>query len=45
MAMAHNNLGLALLALEKVDEAKSHIAIARDQGYPVHPDLLAQLGL
>lgn len=45
LAMAHNNLGLALLALEKVDEAKAHIATAREQGYPVHPDLLAQLGL
>jgi tetratricopeptide (TPR) repeat protein len=45
LAMAHNNLGLALLALEQVDEAKSHIATARDQGYPVHPSLLAQLGL
>jgi tetratricopeptide (TPR) repeat protein len=45
LAMAHNNLGLALLAMEQVEEAKSHIATASDQGYPVHPDLLAQLGL
>lgn len=45
LAMAHNNLGLALLALERVDEAREHIALAKQQGYPVHPDLLKELGL
>jgi tetratricopeptide (TPR) repeat protein len=44
-AMAHNNLGLALLALERVEEAKEHITEAVKLGYPVHPQLLAQLGL
>lgn len=44
-AMANNNLALALLALERVDEAREQAVRARDLGYPVHPDLLASLGL
>ena len=44
-AMACNNLGLALLALERVDEAREQVARARELGYPVHPELLASLGL
>lgn len=44
-AMAHNNLALALLALGREDEARGHVAEARKLGYPVHPDLLAGLGL
>jgi tetratricopeptide (TPR) repeat protein len=44
-AMAHNNLGLALLALEQVDQAKEHITEAIKLGYPVHPQLIAQLEL
>lgn len=44
-AMAHNNLALALLALDQVDEARTHLLEAKRQGYPVHPELLASLGL
>jgi tetratricopeptide (TPR) repeat protein len=44
-AMAANNLALALLALERVDEAREQAASAKQLGYPVHPDLLASLGL
>ncbi|MFH1034049.1 MAG: tetratricopeptide repeat protein [Pseudomonadota bacterium] len=44
-AMACNNLALALLALEQVDEAREQAARAKALGYPVHPDLLASLGL
>jgi tetratricopeptide (TPR) repeat protein len=44
-AMARNNLALALLALERVDEAREEAARAKELGYPVHPDLLASLGL
>ena len=44
-AMAHNNLALALLALEQVDEAREHVLLAKKMGYPVHPQLLASLGL
>ena len=44
-AMACNNLALALLALGRVDEAREEAARAKEMGYPVHPDLLASLGL
>ncbi|MFH1059639.1 MAG: tetratricopeptide repeat protein [Pseudomonadota bacterium] len=44
-AMAHNNLALALLALDREDEARTHVAEAQRLGYPVHPDLLNGLGL
>ncbi|MFZ5584656.1 MAG: tetratricopeptide repeat protein [Thermodesulfobacteriota bacterium] len=44
-AMAHNNLALALLALGQEDEARGHVAEAHRLGYPVHPELLAGLGL
>ncbi len=44
-AMAHNNLALALLAMEQVDEAREHVRRARELRYPVHPALLASLGL
>lgn len=44
-AMAANNLALALLALEQVDEARQQAARAKELGYPVHPELLASLGL
>lgn len=44
-AMAHNNLALALLALDQEDEARGHLAEAKRLGYPVHPELLAGLGL
>ncbi|MBI5522598.1 MAG: tetratricopeptide repeat protein [Desulfarculus sp.] len=44
-AMACNNLALALLALEQVDQAREQAARAKELGYPVHPDLLASLGL
>lgn len=44
-AMAHNNLALALLALDQEDEARAHLREAKRLGYPVHPQLLASLGL
>lgn len=44
-AMACNNLALALLAMGRVDEAREEAARAKEMGYPVHPDLLASLGL
>jgi len=45
LAMAHNNLGVAYLAFERIDEAKKYIILAKQHGYPVHLDLLTQLGL
>lgn len=44
-AMAHNNLALALLAMDQEDEARAHLLEAKRLGYPVHPQLLASLGL
>lgn len=44
-AMAHNNLGLALLGQEQLEQAKEHFRQARELGYPLHPNLVAQLNL
>ena len=44
-AMAHNNLAVAFLELGRDEEAKTAAAKALELGYPVHPELLKQLGL
>ena len=44
-AMAHNNLAVALAELGRTGEAKKYAQKARDLGYPVHEDFLAELGL
>lgn len=44
-AMAHNNQAVALLEMGCEQEAKRAAMRARELRYPVHPDVLARLGL
>lgn len=44
-AMAHNNMAVVLDDRGDTASAAEYASQARDLGYPVHPDLLAKLGL
>lgn len=44
-AIAHNNLAVAYWESNQADKAREHAELAVKNGYPVHQDLMAKLGM